>query len=319
MKLLATTPDSTPDDPEDITAGGDALVVPSASLRLRFDRFLLPASIVRQAFCLRPNVGDVKTFTECAGGVFFEPAYDPVRREVILRQPAGERLALDTVYKLTIFAAAIEGGCTGTDPNSCGVLSFDRVPLEQPVTFLLKTVASDPGDVPDEATPPADFCGPDGVVGSLVGCAYSPCHAPAKGGPGAASGLDFSGLIAGNTYPLAVTAINRVAHQTQVGERADDPEETPARFGRAMPIIDAFDPGVTGSPGNSYLLYKLLTGPSIEGAPDDIRPSDEEIARLRDSVVVGLPMSPDGTKLSPAQLLALSNWIARGAPTPKCQ
>jgi hypothetical protein len=66
------------------------------------------------------------------------------------------------------------------------------------------------------------------------------------------------------------------------------------------------------------MLYKLLTGPSVEGAPDDIRPDPEEIARLRASVVVGLPMSPDGSVLSPAQLLALSDWIARGAPTPDC-
>lgn len=319
-KLLATTAleaDGTPADPEDITAGG-GLVVPSSSLRLRFDRFLLPSSIIRQAMCLRPDLTDVASYTQCSGGVFLQPAYDPVRREVVLRQEPGSRLALDTVYKLTLFAADIEGDCTPDAPLSCGILAFDRAPLEEAYTFTFKTAATDPGDVPDEAPPPADFCGPDGVVGSLVGCAYSPCHAPVKDGPGAAAGLDFSGLLFGDTYALDSTAINRVAHQTQVGERADDPEGTPARFGRAMPIIDAFDRGTSGNPGNSYILYKLLTGPSVDEAPSDIRPSDEEIARLRASVVVGLPMSPDGSALSPAQLLALSNWIARGAPAPAC-
>jgi hypothetical protein len=294
-------------------------VVPSASLRLRFDRFLLPSTVLRQSMCLRPNLGDVETYTQCTGGVFLQPSYDPVRREIVLRQEPGSRLALDTIYKLTLFVPDIEGDCTPEDPVSCGIRAFDRAPLEQAYTFTFQTAASDPGNVPDEAPPPADFCGPDGVVGSLVGCAYSPCHAPAKDGPGAAAGLDFSGLVTGDTYPLDATAINRVAHQTQVGEHADDVEGTPARFGRAMSIIDAGDRGVSGSPGNSYLIYKLLTGPSVEAAPDDIRPGDGEIARLRASVVVGLPMSPDGSALTPAQLLALSNWIARGAPTPSCQ
>lgn len=324
--LLATTLDSTPEDPAEITSGGAALVVPSSSLRLRFDRFLLPSSITRQAVCLRADLGDVATYTECSGGVFLQPAYDPVRREVVLRQEPGSRLALDTVYKLTLFVPTIEGGCTSEDPASCGIRAFDRAPLEEAYTFTFKTVATDPGDVPDETPPPADFCGPDeGVRFTLAGCAYARCHAPEtkEDGLGAAAGLDLSGLVAGDTYPLSVTAINQVAHQTQMGERADDPEETPARFGRAMPIIDAYDPGTSGSPGNSYMLYKLLTGPNVEDAPDDVRPSDEEIARLRASVVVGLPMAPEAPldsdpARSAAKLLALSNWIARGAPTPPC-
>ncbi len=308
-KLFATTTGSTPDAPEDITSGSASLVVPSSSLRLRFDRFLLPSTIIRQAVCLQPSLDDVETYTGCTDGVFLQPSYDPVRREVVLRQEPGSRLALDTLYKLTLFSPNIEGDCTPDAPLSCGILAFDRAPLEQAYTFTFQTVAIDPGAVPDEAPPPADFCGPDGVVGALAGCAYSPCHAP----PLTSAGLDLS-----DTYALDTTAINHVAHQTQVGQSADDPEATPSRFGRAMPIIDASDRGTSGSPGNSYMLYKLLTGPSVEGAPDDIRPDPEEIARLRASVVVGLPMSPDGSVLSPAQLLALSHWIARGAPTPDC-
>ncbi|MEZ4311824.1 MAG: hypothetical protein R3F14_27655 [Polyangiaceae bacterium] len=323
--MLATTelaPDGTPLDPADLLADATLTVVPSTSLRLRFDRFLLPATLLRQAACLRSNLADVTDFTQCEGGVFLQPAYDPVRREVVLRQPAGDRLELDTAYKLTLFVPDIEGDCTGEDPTSCGFRAFDRAPLEQAYTVTFKTVAVDPGPVPDEAPPPADFCGGDGAAISFIGCGYSPCHAPTFNGPGAAAGLDLSGLLPGDTFDsfaLRATAINRVSHQTQMGERAFDPEETPARFGRAMPIIDAFDPGTAGSPGNSYLLYKLLVGPSMDSAPADIRPSDEEMARLRNGLVVGLPMSADGSKLSGDALLALSNWIARGAPTPKCQ
>jgi len=297
--------------------------VPSSSLRVRFDRFLLPSSVSRQAVCLRSDLDDVATYQECGGGVFLQPSYDPVRREVVLRQEPGSRLALDTVYKLTLLVASSEGNCTGETPTSCGIRAFDRAPLEKPYTFTFKTVAEGPGNVPDEGPPPADFCGDDGVVQSLGGCGYSPCHAPAKDGPGAAAGLDLSGLLFGDVGPLEATAINRVAHQTQMGERADDIEETPARFGRAMPIIDASQRGISGTPGNSYLLYKLLVGPSVDIAPDDIRASDEELERLRASVVVGLPMAPDSPldgdgARSAAKLLALSNWIARGAPTPVC-
>lgn len=318
MKLLATTAlqaNGTPEDPEEIPADGTKLVMPSSSLRIRFDRFLLPASVTRQSVCLRTNLEEVSTYTECSGGVFVQPAYDPVRREVVLRQEAGARLALDTTYRLTLFAASIEGNCTPEDPVSCGILAFDRAPLEQTATFTFKTVATDPGSVPDEAPPAADFCGADGAFSSLGSCAYPSCHG-AAGDIGAAAGLDLS-----SGYMLDVTAINLVAHQTQMGERADDPEEVPARFGRAMPLIDAPDRGKSGSPGTSYLLYKLLVGPSVADAGDDIRPSDEEIARLRASVVVGMPMAPEESltePFSPAQLVSLSNWIARGAPTPTC-
>ncbi|MBK8251509.1 MAG: hypothetical protein IPK82_02430 [Polyangiaceae bacterium] len=238
---------------------------------------------------------------------------------MVLRQAAGDRLALDTLYKVTLFVPSIEGDCTGEDPVSCGVRAFDNAVLAQAYTFTFKTVATDPGDVPDETPPPADFCGTTGALNSLIGCGYSPCHAPVKDGPGAAAGLDLSGLLLDDPFPLQATAINRVAHQTQMGESASNIEETPARFGRAMPIIDAFDPGNSGNPGNSYLMYKLLVGPSMDDAPADIRPSDEEIARLQASVVVGLPMSADGSTLNGDQLLGLSNWIARGAPTPSCQ
>ncbi|MEZ4301399.1 MAG: hypothetical protein R3B70_41075 [Polyangiaceae bacterium] len=323
--MLATTelaPDGTPLDPADLLADATLTVVPSTSLRLRFDRFLLPATLLRQAACLRSNLADVTDFTQCEGGVFLQPAYDPVRREVVLRQPAGDRLELDTAYKLTLFVPDIEGDCTGEDPTSCGFRAFDRAPLEQAYTVTFKTVAVDPGPVPDEAPP----CGllRWGRRGHLLSSAAATprCRPHLQRRPGAAAGLDLSGLLPGDTFDsfaLRATAINRVSHQTQMGERAFDPEETPARFGRAMPIIDAFDPGTAGSPGNSYLLYKLLVGPSMDSAPADIRPSDEEMARLRNGLVVGLPMSADGSKLSGDALLALSNWIARGAPTPKCQ
>ncbi|MBK8251508.1 MAG: hypothetical protein IPK82_02425 [Polyangiaceae bacterium] len=76
IQALATTQldaNGNPLDPENILGDGAPAVMPSTSLRLRFDRFLLPSSIIRQSFCVRPALGDVTTFTDCAGGIFSNP------------------------------------------------------------------------------------------------------------------------------------------------------------------------------------------------------------------------------------------------------
>ncbi len=287
---------------------------------MRFDRFLLPASVVRQSFCLQADTANVAGPADCKKSVVFvQPSYDPVRREMVLRLEPGKRFGVDTLYKLTLFVPTEEGGCGGEDPpESCGIRAFDRAPLDKVYSFTFRTTATDPGDVPDEAPPPGAFCGSGGAAESLANsCAYALCHSstPKKG---AAMGLDFAGIQFGDPTALRATAIDHVAHGTMMGGDADEAETTPARFGRAMPIID----GKRSSPGNSYLMYKLLTGISVEDAPADITPSDEEIARLRASVVVGMPMpapDPATSPLSRDQLLNLSAWIARGAPTFFCE
>jgi len=331
LGTLAIKADGTPEDPLEIAADGTTKVVPSTSLRLRFDRFLLPSSISRQAACLRADTGDVADATKCTGGVFLQPTYDPVRREVVLRQRPGDRLALGTLYKLTLYQPQIEGDCA-TDLTACGVLAFDRAALEKPFTITFRTVDVDPGNAKDEAAPDVVFCGDKGAAVALAAtCAYATCHGPSSGDScvptasnkysGCAEGLSFYNLQFGNFTDTQQTAINRVAHQTMMGESASTPEKTPARFGRAMPLIDAFNPGVTGSPGNSYVMYKILTGMSIDAAPDDIKPSADEVQRLLDSVVVGMPMPPPDLATGPLdaeQLTNVSNWIAHGAPFSNC-
>ena len=84
-----------------------------------------------------------------------------------------------------------------------------------------------------------------------------------------------------------------------------------------MPLIDAGTPGEPGGfPGNSYLLYKLAIGPGAMGAS---APTVEEGARLRNTVVMGLPMPPkQGAQISEVDVDAIVTWIAQGAPTPAC-
>ena len=121
--------------------------------------------------------------------------------------------------------------------------------------------------------------------------------------------------------------------EPDAGEQATVGDVSPDRFGRAMPLIDP------GNPGNSYLLYKLLANPlnhrrSSRGVLADPEGGFEEpalgleIDRLRDSVVVGLPM-PATTSADPTSLVnpeddpfgeaslgtmrLIQAWIANGA------
>lgn len=332
LGTLAIKADGTPEDPQEIAADGTTKVVPSTSLRIRFDRFLLPASISRQAACLRADTADVADFSKCTGGVFMQPSYDPVRREIVLRQEPGARLALGTLYKLTLYKQQTQGNCPADGPEACGVLAFDQAPLKDAFTISFRTVDVDPGSAKDEAAPDVVFCGDKGAAVALgATCAYATCHGPSSGDSciptaankysGCAEGLSFYNLQFGNFADTQQTAINRVAHQTMMGESASTPEKTPARFGRAMPLIDAFDPEKAGSPGNSYVMYKILTGMSIDAAPDDIKPSADEVQRLLDSLVVGMPMPPPDLATGPLdaeQLTNVSNWIAHGAPFSTC-
>lgn len=145
---------------------------------------------------------------------------------------------------------------------------------------------------------------PNGVLQTFSSCVFGACHQD-NGAVGAAMGLDLSSMPA-----VSLSAISQVAKQTQQGENADEPDRSPLRFGRAMPIIDPFNPG------NSYLLYKIAVGKSATG---EAVVTAEETARLRASVVVGMPMPPPpGSAIRDIDMAAIADWIAQGAPTPVC-
>lgn len=328
---------------EPLKSEGSTRVLTVSSFRVRFDRFLLPATAIRQSVCLQPLTQPVETLADCKAGVFLEPAYDPVRREVIYRQRRSARLATDTTYKLTVLAP------TAADSID-GFRAFDGAALAENLALEFVTVGADPPDAEPEAAEldRDSFCAPSPACEAacaasdearaciaagcdaaddacaarcltdcarlcapsarLATCALGGCHASrADRRSGAAMGLDLS-------TPEAIfrTAIGQVAHQAQLGEHAQQAESAPARFGRAMPLIDA------SNPGNSYLLYKLLIAPSY--AVSELAPSEDELDRLRTSFVVGLPMpTAGGLPVPPHALVALSEWIAAGAPTHACE
>lgn len=288
--------------------GSTADVVATTSFRVTFNRFLLPTATFRQSVCLQPVLGAVTAAGDCARGVTLEPAYDPVLRRITYRQPATSAgLAPGTRYTISVFPPPNDG-------TTNGILAFDGAPLDRAVSFELTTRDSEPAGTVVEPPPSVDFCALAHDV-FKASCAAGGCHTgsgPADHGVvlGPAEGLDFSSNAA-----LRATAVSRVAHETQTGEHADQGEVSPSRFGRAMPIIDPT------RPGNSYLLYKLLAS-EANGAPGSDAAAEkarvEEIARLRASVVVGMPMPPaDGASkpLDQQQLEQISDWILRGAPT----
>lgn len=294
----------------------------TSSLRLRFDRFLLPEDAIRQSICLRPSPDPVATLQDCAQGVFLEPSYDPVRRVVTYRLPAMAALVADAKYWLTVLSP--------TDTSPFGFRAFDGARLEANVVLQFTTAVTNPPGGPVDpslddaakrtvseelfcvASACVTACGMDDLckgkcaVSDSLPAGCGGCHSPIENGT-AAMGLDLS---AGNRIGAI---IGRVANQTQMGAHADEPDTKPRRFGRAMPHVDP------GNPGNSYLLYKMLVGPiyARSSAAADLAPG--EIDRLRASVVVGLPMPPyDFYAIPESGVDALSTWISTGAHTPAC-
>ncbi len=314
-----TTITLTPASP---AAAATDFVQTTSSVRLRFDRFLLPEDAIRQSMCLQSSSDPVPTIQDCANGVFLEPTYDPVRRIVTYRLPTMAALVADTKYWLTVLAP------TETSPS--GFRAFDGASLASNVVLQFTTAKTNPPGGPvDPALDDAAkrtvseelFCTASACVASCgmddackgkcavrkslpSGCAG--CHSAIENG-GSVMGLDLSGAN------RISAVIGRVANQTQTGGNADEPDTKPRRFGRSMPQIEA------GNAGNSYLLYKMLIGPTYARSPaaDDLAPG--ELDRLRASVVVGLPMPPyDIYAIPEASVDALSTWIATGAQTPAC-
>jgi hypothetical protein len=333
----------------------------SASLVIRFNRFLLPTKVARQSLCIRPALDDIQSADQCGDPLppFEAVEYNPVNQTATYRLAEGVSLAADTRYRVTIFVSE--------DLAQSGFFGFDGAPLDRRYVFDFETGPASsavPEVLPGQdaycaafncffecqgSTTCEDGCRPlcveptCGNRGSLVGgnpayvfqsCAFGSCHARLPGQTNAteiAMGLDL--LSPGG---LEQTAIGKTAHATQQGEAATIEDDNPARFGRAMPIVDP------GNSGNSYLMYKLLANPLNYLRTSDGILADEdgndysafggEIDRLRKTVVVGLPMPAQQGKAGPPvgavaaaidprveasyeRLMQIHAWIVNGAIT----
>ena len=296
------------------------------ALRVRFDRYLHPASVIRQSVLVTPGIIDAESGEYTGSAVFFEPAYDPYDNVVAFQLETRRRWVPTTLYSVRLLVPVDAFDITGFK-------AFDGAPLENVVAFSFMTgsTVSNPDANVDDAVPRVRFCEHDDVSTKLpavssvlhASCAKAGCHgsSPASG---PMLGLDLS-------HPAAIanTAIRVVARQTMTGPSVAATSTIPARFGDDMPRLDPH------SAGNSYLVYKLLVNagnhPSVGEAqrePDPWlggevglspaeRPSPEETARLRSWFVRGEPMPLNG-RLEPDEMRAIVRWVLRGAATPAC-
>jgi hypothetical protein len=308
----------------------DCTVPTNVTLAFRFDRFLNPATVSRQAIRLYsgdPNVAP--------GPPPFEVVYDPIERVVEYRMPSGYALQPATLYELELIVA--------DSPESSGIRAFDGAPLAEgniPLRGVFLT-GDEQVTAPDD---PAPRC--DEIVGNADSvfktCTGGACHQ--KGGNVVgerAVGDAPHSLWLDTPSHFSLTAVNRIARQTETGDQSGGvPSEREPRFGVRMALVDPH------SPGGSYLMYKLLRnlrnfepcpavgGPSICAMAADpaesthallplaegelITPSIDELERLREWFVLGDPMPRPRADARPLSvhlqgLRAVSRFIASGA------
>ncbi len=274
-------------------------------------------------------------------GSELEPEYDLVERVVRFRT---ETLQPGQLYTVEILRP-------GVDDKDYGFRAFDDAPLEDgsvPLKFHFRTKLVDPPPAVSDPDPPT--CAQIQDAFTRMGCSGAACHNPGgsaacpKGfgaGDDQVPGKTFCvavprmGLDLKSTEGLLATAIGKVAHQAETGAKTGAPIIN-ARVGVGMPIITA------NSPGNSYLLYKMLRRPDSyfesRGNPDlctslypnlpfgpgndCMLPPEAELTRLREWFVRGEPMPLrlyDNSTLGRADVRLIQSWIRAGAPVDQCQ
>ena len=296
----------------------DAAFPLERAMRIRFDRYLRPASVVRQSVLVTPGMLDADGAPK-GPVVFFEPVYDPYERMVVFTLQPGARWVPTTLHSVTFEPPDDESDMTGFS-------AFDGAPLAERTKFSFMTGdrVTDPNNDVDDVRPRVRFCETDDATEDLPaayevlrGCASAGCH----GGEAPVFGLDLS-------KPSAIrdTAIRVAARQTLNGTSVGAPVANARRFGDDMPRLDP------GNPGNSYLVYKLLVNPNnhpatgetmdepdpwLGGLPPAGPPPLDELSRLRGWFVQGEPMPPNSS-LRPDQMRSVIRWIMQGAETPEC-
>lgn len=272
-------------------------------IEIRFDRFLLPKTAVRQS--IRLYTGARNSF------VTLQPFYDTVERVVVYRVATGGALLGGVLYHVELVSPK-------ADENGFGFRAFDGAPLsteENAVplkwSFLTARAAPTPGPSTEPPT-----CFETWTALNQSGCTKSTCHV----GPEAPMSLRLD-----SSASLLSTAIGHVAHEADTGPVAGRPLVDPPRFGTGMPVLDP------GNPGTSYLLYKLLIGPENFGDDCTTRhnvplppggcpmPDDGERQRLRDWFVRLEPMPYGGKLVGGLDTLdLLQRYILAGAGTANC-
>jgi hypothetical protein len=283
-----------------VNAPDDCGVPLGTPIELRFDRYLLPKTVGREALALYTGA--------TANGIFLEPEYDVVERVVTFRP--GSPLTPGVVYEADLTLP-------DEDPNGFGIRAFDGAPLEKAHVPLRWTFRTSRLNAAAVAAVPGPSC--DDAVKILGGAGCARCHTGDADAP--------MGLALGSAAGLLKTAIAHVAHEASTWATPSNALGDPPRFGTAMTLI------APGNPSGSYLLYKLLVNPGNYGPdgscesthtvplPDGqcLAPSAAERTRLEDWFVAGEPMPPGKAALPGGigDLRRLVDFVQ--SSTAKCQ
>jgi hypothetical protein len=305
--------------------GPQAPLAANGVIRLRFDRYLLPSTVVRQSFFILDAENK-----DVAGAIV---SYDPVSLVVTISPPAtGPWVTPGQPYKLILpvpsetaagFGLRAIDGAT-LDPSSMREFAFTASNVTLPPAATQE--------------PSMSFCRDVFPVMQAKCASGSPCH----GAPDPSS-KPAGSLVLTLPNGFRQTAINRVAQGSNTSAR---PEIQPPGnvFGIDMPLIDP------GSPGNSWLMYKVLLarlptvvptdGPDVCLGPGPlgklelpassntsvVEADDFERHALNDYVLgreMPYPAPPDSVSYSTQALSyeerqRLRMWIAQGAIVQDC-
>ena len=282
----------------------DCTVPTNVTLTFRFDRFLNPATVNRQAIRLYTGAPEV-----AIGAPPFEVTYDPIERVAEFRTPPGYALVPNVLYQLELVVP--EG------PDDFGIRAFDGAPLTETDIPLHGSFFTSPDSL-DVAPEPAFTC-PDIVgKGSSVfsTCTGAECHQKGDNAVGGVALADAPyGLWLDDPRHFTLSAVNRVARETETGDQSGGvPTERGARFGVHMALVDP------RNPGGSYLIYKLLRNPS-NFEPCPAGSSLGVCSQAGDPAVsahAALPLAK-GELITPpqAELDRLQEWFVRGAGMPR--
>lgn len=291
VHVVATLPEA---DARDVPLG--------QSIRIQFDRFLSPLSVLRQSIC----ISSVGPATLASGRQrceqFPAPRYDPVDRVAIF-EPS-RPLEAGVRYSVQIFRPS--------EDTADGIRAFDGAPLDETYVFFFTTERSAPCEVDrdcgasstcrceepscarrrcrigaDEPHRTIDYCYEPPSL-----CASDACEAPSlmpKTTPGpkqllACAGTP-NGCAPGSLLDLDDDGLRQLLGQVaQVTATLPDPS-SPSRsfapFGANMPYIDP------GFPANSYLLWELILAAHERGEEAPVYPHDghrcEALSALTDA------------------------------------
>jgi hypothetical protein len=284
----------------------DCTVPVNATITLRFDRFLNPATVNRQA--IQVYTGDPMV----ASTIPFDVDYDPIERVVEYRMPSGYRFAKNALYQLVLVQPEGE--------DVFGIRAFDGAPLREDELPLHGSffTSDQEAEVPAEEAPPGCRDIVDQVFKRLGSCAGSECHNHEANAVLGSKGRDLlggapHGLWLDSPGAVRVSAIGRVARQTETGDESGGISELSGpRFGVRMALIEP------KNPGSSYLLYKLLRKPDnyepCEGREPEIC---RDAAGTDETSHVLLPFERGQSVIpSPEELDRLREWFVRGSPMP---